>query len=79
MRLAREPAIELDLTALVMFAGNFRVSVGEAQSRLAGPALALVNRGGTTTELLALAAEIKAGVRSAFGVELTPEPIIVGE
>ncbi|HEY4182972.1 MAG TPA: UDP-N-acetylmuramate dehydrogenase [Kofleriaceae bacterium] len=41
-------------------------------------ALALVNRGGTTTELLALANEIIVGVRDAFGVTLEPEPIIVG-
>lgn len=42
-------------------------------------ALALVNRGGATTgELLALAAEIQAGVRARLGVELVPEPVIVG-
>jgi len=42
-------------------------------------ALALVNRGGATTaELLALAREIAAGVRGRFGVELRPEPTIVG-
>ena len=42
-------------------------------------ALALVNRGGATTaELLALAREIAAGVRERFGVELRPEPTIVG-
>ena len=42
-------------------------------------ALALVNRGGaTTTELLGLAREIAAGVRDRFGVELQPEPTIVG-
>lgn len=42
--------------------------------------LALTNRGGgTTTELVALAREIAAGVREAFGVELVPEPVIVGE
>lgn len=40
--------------------------------------LALVNRGGgTTAELLALAAEIRAGVGAGFGVELTPEPKLV--
>ncbi len=40
--------------------------------------LALVNRGGATTaELLALAGEIRAGVRAAFGIELTPEPKLV--
>jgi UDP-N-acetylmuramate dehydrogenase len=42
-------------------------------------ALALVNRGGTTAELLGLAAEIQAAVRDVFGVELLPEPIIVGD
>jgi UDP-N-acetylmuramate dehydrogenase len=42
-------------------------------------ALALVNRGGgTTAELVALAAEIAGGVRDAFGVELRPEPTLVG-
>jgi UDP-N-acetylmuramate dehydrogenase len=41
--------------------------------------LALVNRGGATTaELLALAREIAAGVRERFGVELQPEPVLVG-
>ncbi|HET6548352.1 MAG TPA: UDP-N-acetylenolpyruvoylglucosamine reductase, partial [Solirubrobacter sp.] len=41
--------------------------------------LALVNRGGATTaELVALAREIAAGVRGAFGVELVPEPAFVG-
>jgi UDP-N-acetylmuramate dehydrogenase len=43
-------------------------------------ALALVNRGGATTqELVALAREIAAGVRRRFGVQLQPEPTIVGE
>jgi UDP-N-acetylmuramate dehydrogenase len=42
-------------------------------------ALALVNRGGASTaELLALAREIAAGVRDRFGVQLEPEPTIVG-
>ena len=41
--------------------------------------LALVNRGsGTTAELLALARELRDGVRSAFGVTLIPEPTLVG-
>jgi UDP-N-acetylmuramate dehydrogenase len=41
--------------------------------------LALTNRGaGTTTQLVALAREIAAGVREAFGVELEPEPVLVG-
>jgi UDP-N-acetylmuramate dehydrogenase len=42
-------------------------------------ALALVNRGGATAqELLALARQIQRGVRDALGVQLEPEPVIVG-
>ncbi len=41
--------------------------------------LALTNRGGATTaELLALAREVRDGVRTAFGVTLVPEPVLVG-
>ncbi|MGW5676766.1 UDP-N-acetylmuramate dehydrogenase [Streptomyces sp. NPDC003860] len=41
--------------------------------------LALTNRGEATTEdLLALAREVVAGVRSAFGVTLVNEPVTVG-
>ena len=40
--------------------------------------LALTNRGGTTAELVALAREIRDGVRDAFGVTLHPEPVFVG-
>jgi UDP-N-acetylmuramate dehydrogenase len=41
--------------------------------------LALTNRGaGTAAGLLALAREIAAGVRDAFGVQLEPEPVLVG-
>lgn len=42
--------------------------------------LALTNRGGATaTELLALAREVRDGVRAAFGVDLGHEPVLVGE
>ncbi|PSK99197.1 UDP-N-acetylmuramate dehydrogenase [Haloactinopolyspora alba] len=41
--------------------------------------LALCNRGGASTgELLALAREVRDGVRAAFGVELVNEPMLVG-
>ncbi|HEY3262209.1 MAG TPA: UDP-N-acetylmuramate dehydrogenase [Pseudonocardiaceae bacterium] len=41
--------------------------------------LALTNRGSASTaDLLALAGEVAAGVRAAFGVELHPEPVLVG-
>jgi UDP-N-acetylmuramate dehydrogenase len=40
--------------------------------------LALTHRGGgTTADLLALAAEVRDGVRARFGVSLTPEPVLV--
>ncbi|MBP0459633.1 UDP-N-acetylmuramate dehydrogenase [Streptomyces montanisoli] len=41
--------------------------------------LALINRGDATTEdLLALAREVVAGVRDAFGIVLVNEPVMVG-
>jgi UDP-N-acetylmuramate dehydrogenase len=41
--------------------------------------LALVNRGGASAaEVVALARELRDGVRDAFGVTLTPEPTLVG-
>jgi UDP-N-acetylmuramate dehydrogenase len=40
--------------------------------------LALTNRGGSTADLIALAREIRDGVRAAFGVTLHPEPLLIG-
>ena len=41
--------------------------------------LALVNRGGATTaDLLRVARAVRDGVRERFGVELVPEPVLVG-
>lgn len=39
--------------------------------------LALVNRGGTTAALLALAKEIRDGVEKKFGIRLEQEPVVV--
>ncbi|MHB1491566.1 UDP-N-acetylenolpyruvoylglucosamine reductase [mine drainage metagenome] len=42
-------------------------------------ALAITNRGGATAEdVLALARTVRDGVRGAFGVDLVPEPVMVG-
>jgi UDP-N-acetylmuramate dehydrogenase len=42
--------------------------------------LALTNRGGATTaDLLALAREIRDGVRARFDVELVNEPVLLGD
>jgi UDP-N-acetylmuramate dehydrogenase len=42
-------------------------------------ALALTNRGtATTADLLALARTVRDGVRGTFGIDLTPEPCLIG-
>ncbi len=42
-------------------------------------ALALTNRGNATTaDVIALARTVRDGVKTAFGIELTPEPILLG-
>lgn len=41
--------------------------------------LALTNRGdGSTADLLSLATEVRDGVKGRFGIELVPEPVLVG-
>jgi len=55
--------------------GQRRGSVGISDAH----ALALVHHGGgTTAELVALARDIREGVRQRFGIELQPEPIFLG-
>jgi UDP-N-acetylmuramate dehydrogenase len=66
---------------LVERSGFGRGYPGEAASaRLSTKhALAVTNRGTATTEdLLSLARTVRDGVRAAFGIELTPEPILIG-
>jgi UDP-N-acetylmuramate dehydrogenase len=42
-------------------------------------ALAVTNRGkATTSDVIALARAVRDGVRTTFGIELTPEPILIG-
>ena len=42
-------------------------------------ALAVTNRGGATTaDVIALARAVREGVRTTFGIDLTPEPILIG-
>jgi UDP-N-acetylmuramate dehydrogenase len=53
--------------------GNGRVGISSKHT------LALVNRGGASSaELVALARELRAGVRDRFGIELQVEPTLVG-
>ncbi|WP_333768384.1 UDP-N-acetylmuramate dehydrogenase [Streptomyces sp. IBSBF 2435] len=59
---------------------GFTKGYGTGPARISGKhTLALTNRGGATTEdLLALAREVRDGVREAFGVTLVNEPVMVG-
>ena len=54
-------------------------SLGDGARISSKHTLALVNAGSASTAaLMALAAEIRDGVRDAFGVSLAPEPVLVG-
>lgn len=54
--------------------GEVRGNVGISSKH----SLALINRGGgTTSELLAFAAEIQHRIQTAFGIALVPEPVVV--
>ncbi|WP_329135410.1 UDP-N-acetylmuramate dehydrogenase [Streptomyces sp. NBC_01476] len=59
---------------------GFGKGYGSGPARISGKhTLALTNRGRATTEdLLALAREVRDGVRAAFGVTLVNEPVMVG-
>ncbi|HEX7428930.1 MAG TPA: UDP-N-acetylmuramate dehydrogenase [Mycobacterium sp.] len=66
---------------LVERAGFFKGYPGDdAPARLSTKhALALTNRGGATAaDVIALARRVRDGVRAEFGIELTPEPILIG-
>jgi UDP-N-acetylmuramate dehydrogenase len=72
-------AIKTSAAWLIERAG-FQPGYGEGRVGISNKhTLALVNRGGaTTSELIALALQIRRGVRQAFGVTLRPEPTLVG-
>lgn len=59
---------------------GFAKGYGHGAARLSGKhTLALTNRGGATAwDLLSLAREIRSGVAARFGLELVPEPVLVG-
>src|SRR6266568_4913079 len=62
------------------FAKGYAPGPGGRGARISAKhTLALVNPGGATTaSLLALAREIAGAVRKSFGVDLAPEPVLVG-
>jgi UDP-N-acetylmuramate dehydrogenase len=59
---------------------GFAKGYGHGAARLSGKhTLALTNRGtATAADLLSLAREIRSGVAARFGIELVPEPVLVG-
>ncbi len=73
--------VKLSAAALIERAGVPRGHPGpDAPVRVSTRhTLALTNRGdGTTTQLLALARDVRDRVEQAFGVRLHPEPVLVG-
>jgi UDP-N-acetylmuramate dehydrogenase len=78
---AASDRVKLSAAWLIQHAGFARGHAGPGgRVALSGRhVLALTNRGdGTTEDLLALAAEVRAGVLDRFGVDLHPEPVLVG-
>ncbi|MBY8847947.1 UDP-N-acetylmuramate dehydrogenase [Saccharothrix sp. MB29] len=70
---------KLSAAGLIERAGLTRGHAGHRVALSSKHTLALTNRGGASTEdLLDLAREVRDGVRTAFGVELHPEPVMVG-
>ncbi|GAA2715985.1 MULTISPECIES: UDP-N-acetylmuramate dehydrogenase [Streptomyces] len=76
---AGDGAVKTSAAWLIDRAG-FTKGYGEGPARISTKhTLALTNRGSATTEdLLALAREVRDGVREAFGVTLVNEPVTVG-
>jgi UDP-N-acetylmuramate dehydrogenase len=66
--------------AWLIEAAGFGKGYGTGPARLSGKhVLALTNRGNArTADLLDLAREVRAGVARRFGIELVPEPVLVG-
>ncbi|WP_030374091.1 UDP-N-acetylmuramate dehydrogenase [Streptomyces rimosus] len=76
---AGEGRVKTSAAWLIDRAG-FTKGYGDGSARISTKhTLALTNRGGATTEdLLALAREVREGVRAAFGITLVNEPVTVG-
>ena len=76
---AGEGRVKTSAAWLIDRAG-FTKGYGDGPARISGKhALALTNRGGAATaDLLALAREVRDGVREAFGITLVNEPVTVG-
>jgi UDP-N-acetylmuramate dehydrogenase len=78
---AGDGCVKVPAAWLIEQAGFSRGYPGGPGARISAKhTLALINQGeATTAGLLRLAREIRAGVQAAFGIELVPEPVLVGE
>jgi UDP-N-acetylmuramate dehydrogenase len=78
-RYAAAGGVKLSAAWLIERAGFARGTVRGAAGISTKHALAIVNRGGAgASDVVALAREIRDGVRERFGVTLVPEPVLVG-
>jgi UDP-N-acetylmuramate dehydrogenase len=78
---AREPgSVKVPAAWLIEHAGFGKGYPGRGAARISSKhTLALTNTGGATAaDLIGLARDIAAGVRSTFGIELAHEPVLVG-
>jgi UDP-N-acetylmuramate dehydrogenase len=77
---AGEGLVKVPAAWLIEHSGFAKGYGAPGQARVSSKhTLALINAGeATTANLLALAREIVSGVRAAYGVTLTPEPILIG-
>jgi UDP-N-acetylmuramate dehydrogenase len=77
---AGEGLVKVPAAWLIEHSGFAKGYGAPGQARVSSKhTLALVNAGeATTANLLELAREIVSGVRAAYGVTLTPEPILIG-
>ncbi len=77
----REPSGHKVPAAWLISRAGFPKGYGAGRARLSSKhSLAITNRGGATAgEVLALAREIRDGVRAQLGVTLVNEPVLIGE
>jgi UDP-N-acetylmuramate dehydrogenase len=73
-------SVKVPAAWLIEHAGFGKGYPGSGAARVSAKhTLALTNTGGATTaELIALARDIRSGVRSRFGIQLANEPTLVG-
>lgn len=79
---AADGAVKISAAWLIENAGfgkGYATAINAPVSVSTKHTLALTNRGtATTADLLELAASVRAGVAARFGIELQPEPVLVG-